>query len=103
MAADEVAQSSATETDAPESAPVNEAPKSAPAGDACADDDVVADAWSWFLEGKRNFLYVCLLCKSNLITSFFLICLENNIFRSSVYGPLNVQTIVMARCFLGFN
>ena len=44
MATNEVAQSSAIETDAPKSAPVNEAPKSAPAGDALTDDDVIADA-----------------------------------------------------------
>ena len=44
MAADEAAQSFATETNAPESALANEAPKSASASDACANDDVVADA-----------------------------------------------------------
>ena len=44
MAADEAAQSSTTKTDAPEGAPANEAPESAPDGDACADDDVVANA-----------------------------------------------------------
>ena len=44
MAADEAAQSSTTKTDAPEGAPANEAPESAPDGDACADDEVVADA-----------------------------------------------------------
>ena len=44
MAADEAAQSSATETDAPKGAPVNEAPKSAPDGGARANDDVIADA-----------------------------------------------------------
>ena len=57
------------------------------------------------LEGKQSFFFVCvpvMFCKSNLIASFFLICFENNIFGSSVYGPLNIQTIVMTRCFLGF-
>ena len=44
MAADEATHSSATEIDAPENAPTNEAPESAPAGDACATDDVIADA-----------------------------------------------------------
>ena len=44
MAADEAAQSSTIETDAPESAPANEAPESTPAGDARVNDDVVADA-----------------------------------------------------------
>ena len=44
MATDEATRFSATETDAPEGAPANEAPESAPDGDACADDDVVADA-----------------------------------------------------------
>ena len=67
MAADEAAQSFATETNAPESALANEAPKSASASDACANDDVVADAWTWSLEGKQSFLYVCLLCPVNLI------------------------------------
>ena len=44
MATDEAIWFSATKTDAPEGAPANEAPESAPDGDACADDDVVADA-----------------------------------------------------------
>ena len=42
MVADEAAQSSVTETDAPKNAPANEAPESAPAGDARVNDDVVA-------------------------------------------------------------
>ena len=62
MAADEAAQSSATETNTPESATANGAPESAPADNTRANDDVVADAWTWSLEGKKNFLYVCLLC-----------------------------------------
>ena len=62
MAADEAAQSSTTETNTPESATANGAPESAPADNTRANDDVVADAWTWSLEGKKNFLYVCLLC-----------------------------------------
>ena len=44
IAADQVTQCSATETDAPESALANDAPKSASADDTRAGDDVVADA-----------------------------------------------------------
>ena len=84
VAADEATQSSATKTDAPEDAPANEAPESAPDGDACADDDVIADAWTWSFRRKTKppFFFVCvpiMFCKSNLIVSFILICFENNI------------------------
>ena len=44
IAADEVAQSSTTEIDAPENAPANEALESALTDDTCASNDVVADA-----------------------------------------------------------
>ena len=93
MAADEAAQCSTTETDAPESAPANDAPTG---------DDVVFDAWTWSLWKKTFFLYVCQLCFGfvNLISQQFLFNLSwEQYFWFSVYGPLDVQTMVMARCF----
>ena len=44
MAADQVTQCSATETDTPKNAPANDAPESALANDTHAGDNVVADA-----------------------------------------------------------
>ena len=57
MAADEAARFSAIETDAPESAPANEAPESAPDDDTRANDDVVADAWTWSKKKKKLFIF----------------------------------------------
>ena len=68
MAADEAAQSSATETNAPKNAPNT--------------DGVVADAWTQHLEEKKEFLSPSCFCAHYVLGLFVNLILEQFSLRS---------------------